>query len=252
MSKYWNILSILLLLFISLSAQSDMDKFKQANELYQEEKFQEAIELYNSLLDQDYISDDLHYNLANAYFRTNKIAKAILHYEKALKINPANEDAAHNLEYANARTIDKIETPPSLFFYRWWQALIHSFSSSSWAYFVILFGLFAIAGLGIFFFFSDSWIRKTSFYSASATLALAIICWFVADRHHRSIEEADYAIIINPTVDINSSPSEGSSRLFVLHEGSKVKLKEKNQDWFEIKLPNGNTGWMKAKDLEII
>lgn len=246
---------IYLLFFLSagsLLAQTDLERFEMANKHYQEDQFEEAIQLYKELLDEQYISSDLHYNLGNAYFRTNRLAKAILHYEKALKIEPANEDAAHNLEFANSRTIDKIETPPKLFIYRWWESIIHSFSSSSWANFVILFLFIGIAGLSIFFYFSDSWIKKLSFYSGVTAIILSLICWLIAEGQHNSHEKKEYAIIQEPTVDISSSPSEGSSRLFVLHEGSKVKIEDESGEWLEIKLPNGNSGWIKAAELEII
>lgn len=243
---------LLLLVNISLFAKNDEESFKEANLLYQEEKYDEAIIAYEDLLSKGYVSSDLNYNLGNAYFRNNQIAKAILHYERALKIDPSNEDASHNLGYANSRTIDKIETPPKLFIYRWWESIIHSYSSNSWAYLVILFLFFGVAGLSIFFFFSDSMIKRLSFYSGISTIALALICWFIAESHHDSLLKEDYAIIQSPTVDISSSPSEGSSRLFVLHEGSKVKLEDRSGEWVEVKLPNGSSGWIKSSELEII
>lgn len=242
-------------LFISIQlsfAQEDMAKFEKANQYYQEEAYEQAILLYEELVLEEYISDDLHYNLANAYFRNNELAKAILHYEKALKINPAHEDAKHNLEFANSKTIDKIEQAPKLFFYRWWDDILHSFSSNSWAYFVILFLIFGVAGLSIFFFFSPSFIKKASFYSGTISLALALICWWIAAEQKEALEEHTSAIIMSPTVDINSSPSAGSSRLFVLHEGSKVAIEDRSGEWIEVKLPNGNSGWVKEADLALI
>jgi len=252
MKHYWNILIAFLLLTSSLSGQTALERFQAANLSYEEKNFEEAIEQYNQLLQEGYISDDLHYNLGNAYFRTNEIAPAILHYEKALKVNPSNEDAAHNLKYANSRTIDKIETPPELFFYRWWKAITHSFSLASWTSFIILFILFGIGGLAIYFFFKDSKIRKLSFYSGIVAFALAIISWMISESHFQSLNKEEFAIIMSPTVDISSSPSEGSSRLFVLHEGSKVSIRDKSGEWYEIRLPNGNGGWIKASELEVI
>ena len=79
-----------------------------------------------------------------------------------------------------------------------------------------------------------------------------MICWFIADSHDNSLKRNDHGIIMSPTVDIVSSPSEGSSRLFVLHEGSKVSVEDQSGDWFEVKLPNGNSGWIKASELELI
>lgn len=233
-------------------AQAPLEKFQAANRLYEDKDYAAAIEVYEELLQEEYLSDDLHYNLGNAYFRSNQLAKAILHYEKALKINPAHEDASHNLAYANSRTIDRIESIPKLFLYRWWDAILHSFSSRSWSYFVILFLAFGVVGLGIYFFFADSYIKRISFYSGISSIFLSIVCWFIAASLNSSLQRIDAAIIISPTVDINSSPSEGSSRLFVLHEGSKVSIEDQSGEWYEIRLPNGNSGWVKSDELALI
>lgn len=252
MSRYVIIILLILTSCFTATGQNELNLFEEGNRHYEQEEFELAIESYQNLISQGYLSDDVHYNLGNSYFRINRIPDAILNYEKALKMNPSNEDAAHNLEYANTRTIDKIENPPKLFLYRWWEAFLHSFSSKSWSYFVILFLAMGVAGLGIFYFFSDSYIKKLSFYSGIVSIAIAGFCWFITDAYQESIQQSEYAIIMSPTVDINSSPSEGSSRLFVLHEGSKVKLEEKSGDWWEIKLPNGNAGWLKSSSIELI
>jgi SH3-like domain-containing protein len=58
-----------------------------------------------------------------------------------------------------------------------------------------------------------------------------------------------HAIILDSTVDILSAPSSGSSQLFVLHEGTKVKIKDQTEGWLEISLPNGNQGWIVIKSV---
>lgn len=243
---------ILIFLFsisISSFAQEGMDRFQKANELYQNEEFDKAIAEYHSILGEGYISDDLHYNLGNAYFRSADLPRAILHYEKAIKINPANEDAKHNLEYANSKTVDKIETPPKLFFYRWWDSIIHSLSSYSWSMLVLLFAFAALIALSLFFFSKSKALKKISFYIALIGIFSSLLSWFIARQQHLHQGKFEYAIIMSPTVNINSSPSEGSSKLFVLHEGSKIKLENESGDWFEISLPNGNSGWIPKSQL---
>lgn len=242
-------ISIILFASLNLWAQSPMEEFEQGNLYYQSQDYQAAIEVYESLLQDGKHSADLHYNLANAYYRNRELAKSILHYEKALKLEPSMEDAQHNLKLANAQTVDKVENPPKIFFYRWWDSLIHIFSCTHWAQISILFlALFTIA-IGLYFFLMKSSLKKLSFYCALSFLVLFLLSWLIAAQHQKMMEESSYAIILSPTVNINSSPSEGSSKLFVLHEGTKVKLSGKSRSWREVSLPNGNKGWVKVSVL---
>jgi hypothetical protein len=127
--------------------------------------------------------------------------------------------------------------------------LIHACSCNDWALISILFvALFTIA-IGLYFFLSKSGLKKLSFYSAIGFLVLFLLSWLVASQNQKVMEKSDYAIILSPTVNINSSPSEGSSKLFVLHEGTKVKLGDESGVWREISLPNGNEGWVKVSAL---
>jgi SH3-like domain-containing protein len=52
---------------------------------------------------------------------------------------------------------------------------------------------------------------------------------------------------------VKSSPSgEASKDLFILHEGTKVKLIDQLGTWSKVELADGRQGWMKTDDLEVI
>jgi len=246
------VLIIFFFLFIAqLSAHNTpIERFKAGNEAYEKNDFETAISTYEDLLSAGYFSATLHYNLANAYFKHGNNTMAILHYEKALKIQPNFKDAAHNLEIANSRTIDKVEAIPHLFFYRWWKAIYNSFSITGWSTLLFTFLFLATIGFGIYFLGHQRKLRKNAFYGATTAVFLALICWGMADAQYKSLKAIDYAIIIKPTVNINSSPSEGSSKIFVLHQGTKVKIESRKDDWVNVSLPNGNKGWIKDEKVE--
>ncbi len=105
-----------LISLLSFSTVMANDSFKLANKLYDEKKYEEAIEQYELLIEEGNVAADVYYNLGNAYFKNNEIAPSILNYERALKLDPNNEDAAFNLKIANTKTIDKVEALPSLFY----------------------------------------------------------------------------------------------------------------------------------------
>ena len=52
---------------------------------------------------------------------------------------------------------------------------------------------------------------------------------------------------------VRSSPSSESAKdLFVLHEGTKVRIIDKVGEWSNIELADGRQGWMLSQDMEVI
>ncbi|HIP26686.1 MAG TPA: tetratricopeptide repeat protein, partial [Flavobacteriaceae bacterium] len=108
------LLSLILLFFVQIIfSQNANSFFVEGNKLYQQEKYLEAIEQYIQIEKLDKNSFAVYYNLANAYYKTNKVAPAIYYYEKALQIEPNNKDVLVNLGFAKRMTMDNIEELPT-------------------------------------------------------------------------------------------------------------------------------------------
>ena len=107
---------LLLMIANSVVAQNTDDLFKSANDLYKNEKLEEAIELYKKIETQGLVSSELYYNLGNSYYKLNKVGPSIYYYEKALKLNPLNEDVKNNLVFAKRLALDNIEELPKTVF----------------------------------------------------------------------------------------------------------------------------------------
>ena len=71
-------------------------------------------------------------------------------------------------------------------------------------------------------------------------------------QNYQILKDNSEAIIFTPTVTIKSSPDEKSVDLFVLHEGTKVRILDNIGNWYEIKIANGSVGWLPASSLEKI
>ena len=69
---------------------------------------------------------------------------------------------------------------------------------------------------------------------------------------NEKMENRNEAIVFAPTVPVKSSPAESGTDLFVLHEGTKVVMLNKLGDWAEIKISDGNRGWLPLSSIEII
>ena len=219
---------------------------------YDQQNFKKAAEFYSKLCEIDPQNADLHYNLGNAYFKHQALAKSILHYEKALKIIPQHQDAAHNLKIANQKTVDKVESVPELFIYRWWRSIYNLYPADTWGLISIVLLLMCLLGLSIFLFASKVQLKKIGFYGGLFNLFFGFICILLAYNQRSYMQTFSYGIIMDASVNVISSPSAGSSQLFVLHEGTKVKIKTKDNNWIRIALPNGNEGWIADKYIESI
>ena len=226
--------------------------YKKANELYAETKYNEAIEIYEQLISDDFLSIDIYFNLGNAYYKKDLIPLAILNYEKALKLQPDNADAIFNLKIANTKTIDKIEAAPDLFITTTWNRLVTSKTVDGWAFYTV--GLILLAALLLISYLitHQVLIKKSGFYGGLFFLFLGLFCWLMATQNSAYHKRSAQAIIMSETVTIKSEPNTASEKLFTLHEGTKVSVLETTNEWSKIKLPNGNEGWMKVTDIEDI
>ena len=246
-------LIILLLLSINSVFASEVDTLmNQANQMYQNKEYDEAIEKYQAILDLEYSSAALYYNLGNAYYRSGKIGFAILNYERGLKLEPDDEDIQNNLETVKARTIDRIKEVPQIFIVDWWISFITMFSAITLQLLVIFFYLLLLVSVTIFFITKQKRIQRYLLYSSLAGLLGAIFFTIILFANVSRETSEEFAILTKNTIAAKQSPDESSNDLFVVHEGLKVAVTTQFGEWIEIKLYDGKVGWLPKSTLEII
>jgi hypothetical protein len=219
------------------------------NKFYLDRDYSKAIECYSRVLDMGYSAAPLYFNLGNAYYKQNNIPKAILYYEKARLLSPGDEDIKMNLSIANSRILDKIENIPEFFLRRWVAHLVGIFAPDRWAFLGIV--LFALS-LGAFFmymFANRDKLKKTGFSTGVVLVTLSLTCLIMMHIRKQHIQQSHGAIIMSPVVNVKSSPDQQGTSVFVLHEGTRVTLLDSVQQWQEIKIPDGNKGWVQSTDL---
>jgi tetratricopeptide (TPR) repeat protein len=216
--------------------------FNDGNELFEKGDYKAAIEQYSLKIADGNYSSELYYNLGNAYYRNQEIGKAIWAYESALKIDPGHDDAIFNLEFANAQTVDKIDTARHGFGH-WLKASLFSFCINIWAYISVgcsfLLSLFAI------YFLRSRTKRNKNLSLLGSTVFgfLLIVSTALAYLNQSMITDQSEAVVIVEQVDIRISPMEDAKTSFVLSEGVKLNVIGKEKDWVQIDL-NGNQGWV--------
>lgn len=224
----------------------------QANEAYRNGDYARAVELYEQSGEQDGTSAAYFYNLGNAYYKSGLYPRAILNYERALLLDPGNDDVRFNLEMAQARIADKIEPLGTFFLDQWFTTLRNLFSSNVWAVIAVVAFLIFLAGVVVYFFVDRVVWRKIGFFAGLLALLITIGAnWFAAVQKQQ-LTQRESAIVFAPTIIAKSSPSESGTDLFVLHEGTKVYIVDRVGEWSEIRLEDGNRGWIPTDRLEVI
>lgn len=227
-----------------------LTQFELATDLYNQAEYDSALVLYNGILESGITSDALLYNIGNSYFKLKDYPSAILYYEKALKLKPADEAIHHNLALANNMIVDKIEPMPEIFLKTWWRSFYNLLSADSWAWISV--GLFALTLLLAFIYFvsSRTTLRKFAFFAGLFILFLFIGSFGLASQKYYYTQNKNEAIVFIPTITVKSAPSVSTVDLFVLHEGTKVLLLDEVSGWNHIRIANGSTGWLPSNVLK--
>jgi len=243
---------ILILFFQSGFANNVSESMKQAGEFYRKGDFNDAIKIYEQLRNEGYQGTSLYFNLANSYYRIGKLGYAILNYERSLKISPTDEDIKHNLAFANLSTIDRIQPLPTFFIFEWWEALIALLSVNGWTYLAFSFYLILIF-LFIFYFFAKTITQqKLILFSGLVTIViLAIAVSLLLVKINREQKQIN-AVVVEQSITVKTSPDSKSTDAFVIHEGLKLNLDDKLDDWVKIRLADGKVGWIKNDTVEKI
>ncbi len=231
---------------------TDDKKLVVAEQMYKHARYSQAAALYESVLSSHGPEFNVYYNLGNAYFKNNETAKAILNFERALRINPGDKDTRFNLEVCQTKTVDKIDPIGVFLVTRWYRSLENTMNTNEWAITSVVVFLAFIASLFAYFFSRHLWLKKTGFYVGVVSLILCILSLFYASDTYQNVVYPDQAIIMDATVTVKSSPDQSGTDLFPLHEGTKVTIKNEIGSWNEIELQDGNVGWAPASCMEII
>lgn len=249
-----NRLTILLATIALSIAAFAQTPFERAGAVYNAQRYADAVALYDSIEVARGVSPELYYNRGNAYYKMGKYAHAILNYERALLLAPGNPDIKYNLELANTRIADKIEVTGTFFINVWAEHVRDWFNSNTWATIAVVAFLLFIIGLVVYI-FTDAMhmrIKKIGFFFALPMLIISAVALSSAIAQNNRCNAHNEAIVFAPEVAVKSSPADSGTELFILHEGTKVTLREQVGEWVEVTISDGNRGWLPIKTIEVI
>ena len=226
--------------------------FTKANAAYGMQAYENAANQYENILKRGSESAALYYNLGCTYFKLGKIAPSILNFERALLLEPGNDDVQANLEMARTKVVDEIDPVERFFLLRVYDSICSWISSDAWAYLSLGFFYLLLVMAGLFLFSRITLLKKIAFFTGILSLLLLVATMAFSSSAKSKATTHDYAIVFSPSVTVKGSPEDSGKDVFVLHEGTKVKVKRAYNKWFEIQLADGRVGWVKETAAERI
>lgn len=257
MTKRVVLIFVFAALLFQVKAIDPKTQINEAKEFYSKGDFQKAIDRYQSVLNAGYASVEIYFNLGNAYFKIHNIKAAILNYEKAKLLDPSDSDIQYNLEMARSYTVDKIESMNEVFFVTWLKWVRDLLSANNWALVSLIAFFIALGSLLLYLISGKLVLRKLGFVLGVVVFIISIISFSMGYQLRKLQTANNTGIIFTPTVTVKSTPAESGNNLFVLHEGAKVEILTEMSDmnkieWCEVRIADGNKGWIKRADLERI
>lgn len=252
MKRIFLLLASLMAFFVSSFAQAVTADLTKANAAYGVQEYEKAASMYEDVLNRGSESAALYYNLGCAYAKLDKLAPSILNFERALLLDPGNDDVMANLEMVRAKVVDEVDPVGKLLLARAYDSICSWFSSDAWAYGSLAFFYLLLVMAGLFFFSHVSLVKKVSFFVGIFAILLMVATMVFSSSAKAKASSHEYAIVFSPSVTVKGSPEDAGKDVFVLHEGTKVKIKRTHNKWFEIQLADGRVGWVKENVAERI
>jgi tetratricopeptide (TPR) repeat protein len=244
------LLSALFCAALSAQPSAPEERFELARAHYDAARYEEAAALYESLLDEGYNAFALHYNLGNAHYQLGNTGPSILHYEKARRLEPNNPNLLHNLELANLRQQDKrIEPLPRNVFERSWSSYTGLMSQRNWSLATLAVAWAFLACLALYGFSRSIGLRRTGLLLSASCIVLLVLSLLGTLGRMRWDASQQFGVIMSPSAVLKSAPNISSTDLYILREGFVLRLGQQSGDWWEVSLPDGNLGWIEARQL---
>lgn len=226
---------------------------------YAADNFQLAESLYLAAIEKEGTSSVLFYNLGNAYYRQGNLGKAIVNYERALKLDPTNSDARDNLNFVKSKIADKQIDEGSVMT-TLWTGIICIFKADTWAWISVMLFIVFLAGLASYLFSTSVTLKKISFFGGLIVLLSCLFSIIVSISAAARIENESGAIILSPSAQLSTTPREARTRseeAFLLHEGTRVEIVDSvstagEGTWYEVRVGNNERAWIKASEIERI
>jgi len=241
---------VLILIFCSLislklCAFTDQEEiFQRGVDAYEERNFDLALESFIFLSEEGIVNAELYYNIGNTFFRQDELGLAILYYKKGLKLQPNNRLLKNNLDHLLALTKDRQVSEETNPFLNILKAIVYALSLNY--LFILSLFLFVIIVLiiNVLIIYYKNREKTVPLFILSMSIVLFIIVGTISVyRWQDYLDDSEGVLLVSSTTGF-SGPAEDYTNLFTIHEGMIFRVNIEGEEWSQITLPSGITGWV--------
>ena len=192
-------------------------------------KFEQAVSLYEQLLESGFINGQIYYNLGNACYRLGTPGKAIMYYRKAEELLPRDADIKANINLLKRDFVDREtigQKPEILKIACFWYFYLNLSEITAITIYIYL---TLIASILSIIFLRQQWIKKIIIIFASCFLVLIISLGLKACN-----QSVEMGVVIADESNIRYGPGEEYEPRFKIHEGAEVRIEEKKDKWYKV------------------
>jgi hypothetical protein len=228
------------------------EAWRRGNDAYLRGDYAAAIAAYQELDRQGLVSADLYFNLGDAHYRKGDVGRAIWAFERALGLDPDDDDARYNLaqarKAADRRAHDKIEGADREPF---WMRIVTTLGpgTETWIFVVVYVAFFVTLAVLRLRRRGASDHARALLGAAAAILGVAALLSGALLAGRAYLDRVPFGVILPDAVAVKEGADPNYRTSFELHAGLRVRLLERDQDWLRIRLPNGLEGWVREQDV---
>ena len=222
--------------------------YENGLDAYRNNQYELAIQEFETILDNNWDSPELYYNLGNAYYRNGNTSGSVWAYESCLRLSPTYTDAEYNLKLANLKVKDRVDLPDPPIYLKWYMGIKEHFTPSIW----INLTLFILLLLSLLVAVSRILSVVSLNYISGIFSTLFFVSLFFTLHSIWTENSINQGIIYYSAVEARSEPNTFSARLFEVHEGLKVSVNQTSENWVEIELLDGKSGWVENHQIRLI
>ncbi len=238
--------------------------WQEGIQAYGDRDYARAVERLERVVELGYATPDTYYNLANAYFKlgqntlspsgrgfaSGELGKAVLNYRRALRLNPAMEDARYNLDIAVDYTNDT-EAIPFSFVVSLWHSLRNKATTNTWAVSSVVLFVVLLISLLVYLLSQQVLHRKVAFGVAVVALLLFVITTACSLSQRAELLENSHAVVVcSDTTPVHASPDSSSKIIRQPSQGVTLRVLRSHGEWSEILFSDGEKGWIRSSVIE--
>lgn len=229
------------------NAQEPTDRnalFTQANQLYEQQEFEKARDLYLQLTGDGDFAEEVFYNLGNCYFRLGKAGRSVLWYRRALELNPRLAAASQNIRLVQKKTgLLEFETSQLA-------RLSAHLSRPQWNLFIAISAWVIILAIAAMIVVKTS-RRLGALWWTLVVVGLLALTLSITGRifHQEHVDPEQLAVILDENINALAGPYPDASSNISLPPGSMVRLKLERGTWWHVEAPGDTAGWVPTESL---